>query len=433
MPEPLARQHGYIEEEYFVSGEAASYAESGNWGTDGSWSVTPATTALYETRMVIRRPADPSRFDGTVIVEWLNVSSGQDVDPVFSQAHEELLSHGTVWVGVSAQRAGIDGTGNTIPIPGPTPTPLNKWDPQRYGTLNHPGDDYSYDMFTQAGVSLLRRDGPDPLAGLQVGSLIAAGESQSAARMVTYVNAIHPGTGLFDGFLVHSRGKGGSVLHADGPPQPPFAWIRADLPVPVLQFETESDIFGIEFVKARQPDTDLIRTWEVAGTAHLDRALIDYKAQTERPEGASGDPITDACGRVNEGPQGPVMSAAISHLRQWVSRRELPPAAEQIGTSGDAIARDTNGIALGGVRTPPVDAPIATLRGDNPSAGSYACALFGSTAPFDAVKLASMYPTHSAYVDRVTRSATEARDRGFLTEAGSLALIEAAQQSTAGS
>ena len=54
--------------------------------------------------------------------------------------------------------------------------------------------------------------GIDPLGGLQLERLIAAGESQSAFRLVTYVNAIHPLADVYDGFLIHSRGGGGAPL-----------------------------------------------------------------------------------------------------------------------------------------------------------------------------------------------------------------------------
>jgi hypothetical protein len=30
--------------------------------------------------MLVRAPIDPRRFNGTVLVEWLNVSVGRDVD-----------------------------------------------------------------------------------------------------------------------------------------------------------------------------------------------------------------------------------------------------------------------------------------------------------------------------------------------------------------
>src|SRR5580704_17817638 len=65
---------GYVTEEFFASGTASVFEPSAPFGPDGRWSVTPGSTAPYRTRFVVRRPSDPARFNGTVLVEWFNVS-----------------------------------------------------------------------------------------------------------------------------------------------------------------------------------------------------------------------------------------------------------------------------------------------------------------------------------------------------------------------
>lgn len=440
MPHALAEKYGYVEEEYFISGEATAYSVSGSPTGDGSWTAQPDRSAPYTTRLLVRRPADASRVDGTVVMEWLNVSSGQDSDVEFAQLHDELMAHGTMWVGVSAQSVGIAG-GTSMAMPGLQPSPLTSWDPLRYEPLTHPGDDYSYDIFSQAGAALVRPPGIDPLAGAPIRALIAAGESQSAARMVTYINAVHPVAELFDGFLVHSRGDGGAPLQVGSAALPHPARIRVDLDVPVFQVETETDILGLSFVEARQPDTDLLRTWEVAGTSHLDRRLLDYLRDEANPADNTGgpqagpetavDPITTECGPVNDGPQSAVLTKALSDLRAWVVDGVLPAAGPPIDVRDGAIVRDELGIARGGIRTPPVDAPIAVLRGDNPFAGGYACSLFGSTQVLDSGTLAQRYPDRAAYLDAVRRSARSAADAGHLLDADADAFIEAAQRDAA--
>jgi hypothetical protein len=117
------------------------------------------TTAPYTTRLLVRRPTRASDFNGTVVVEWLNVSSKTDVDVDFGYLADEILRKGDAWVGVSAQAAGIDSTGGSQF--GPAAVGLKAWDPERYGALHHPGDAYSYDIFSQAGRAGLRRH-PDP-------------------------------------------------------------------------------------------------------------------------------------------------------------------------------------------------------------------------------------------------------------------------------
>jgi hypothetical protein len=219
--------YGYVEQEYFFAGTATAYG----WVTapteDGVWSVKPTTTASYKTRMLVRRPTDPTKFNGTVIVESFNDTGGVDADPEFGFAHAELLRSGFGYVGVSAQAQGVVG-----------------------GT-----DDYAYDIYTQAARTLRHPGAIDPLGGLSPARLIGDGESQSAIRMVTYVNAIHPIENVFDGFFIHSRFGGGALLNgfADAGIEgilagPSPAHIRGDLTVPVFQFETETDVPGLETV-----------------------------------------------------------------------------------------------------------------------------------------------------------------------------------------
>ncbi len=185
--------YGYVEQEYFFAGTATAY----DWVTpptvDGVWSVKTTTTASYKTRMLVRRPTDPTKFNGTVLVEWLNDTGGVDADPDFGYAYAELLRSGFGYVGVSAQAQGVVGGGVSLSaLTGIAVKPLVQEDPDRYGSLQHPGDDYAYDIYTQAARALRHPGAVDPLGGLKPARLIGDGESQSAIRMVTYVNAIHP-------------------------------------------------------------------------------------------------------------------------------------------------------------------------------------------------------------------------------------------------
>ena len=159
-----------------------------------------------------------------MIVEWLNVSAGMDEAPDWLYGHDEIYRSGDAWVGISAQAAGVNA--------------LKSSDPARYGSLTHPGDSFSYDIFSQAGMTV-RAKASTVLPGLHPQMVITDGESQSAVRLATYVDGIAPLTNVFDGFVIHSRGSNGAPLSQSPQPTvdtPTVLETRSDLKTPVLTF-----------------------------------------------------------------------------------------------------------------------------------------------------------------------------------------------------
>ena len=426
---------GYVEEEYFIEGDATSYAMVGEPTPDGVWEAEEDDTAPYRTRIIVRRPADPDDFSGTVVVEWLNVSAGRDADPDWGYLHPELIREGHAWVGVSAQSVGVVG-GDAVLEGIALEGGLAGSDPDRYGTLTHPGDRYAFDIFTQAGAALLSSDGPDPLGELEPTSVIAAGESQSAFFLTTYVNAVQLLAGLYDGFLVHSRGAGAPELSGARLGEGTLTdavQIRTDLDEPVLIFETETDLTELGYFAARQDDTDSVRVWEVAGTAHADAYLLEdvYGVPAE----ADVASILDCAAPLNDGPQHEVLQAGFHHLVDWIAGGTPPPESPRLDVSdGDppVIDRDELGLALGGIRTPPVDVPVATLSGDPVEGGAEFCFLFGSTVPFDEATLAELYPTYADYVAAFEAAADEAVAAGFLLRVDADAMVAEAEAADIG-
>ena len=267
---------GYVEEEFLLSGEAQAYGLTGDRTPDGNWSAVPAGTAAYVTRILVRRPADDAEFSGTVVVEWLNVSGGIDAPPIWMMEHTHLIRRRHAWVGVSAQKAGLDGGGLVD-----NGMHLKKLFPGRYAVLSHPGDAWSFDMFSQAGRVV--RDRAAVLGAHAPRQLIAAGHSQSAAFLVTYLNAIDPAARVYDGFAVHGRtGEGASLTDGFTPARSQGMTadpIRADLRVPVLVVQTETDQTLLGAGRVHQPDGELVRTWEIAGAAHGDTYLLIASGQ----------------------------------------------------------------------------------------------------------------------------------------------------------
>jgi len=422
---------GYVQHEYAASGTATAYKAKGPLSDDGRWTFVPDTTATYRTRIVVRRPADPAHFSGTVIVEWNNVSGGVDADPDYTSLAAEITRNGDAWVGVSAQLIGVEGGPVLVPVPGSesvTGKGLKKIDPARYGSLHHPGDGYSFDIYTQVARAL--RSGGPALGGVVPKYVLAAGESQSAIALTTYYDGIQPLTRAFDGFFVHSRasvalpivgpGKYADLAGSIGSSVTPI--FRTDVAAPVLDLQAESDVTGIlKSGVVRQPDSDRYRLWEVTGTAHADRHLL----------GAIGATLN--CGApVNNGPMYLVADAALHSLEQWVSAGTAPPVAPRLDVttgSNAAARRDADGIALGGIRTPPVDVPAEVLSGVPGSNPALICILLGSTKPLSAARLAQLYPSRAVYLQRYDADADRVIQAGFVLEADRAALLAFAEPS----
>lgn len=449
---------GYTTAEFFISGNASSYTLASTPTEDGRWDAMPAESAPFVTRIVVARPADPRKFSGTIVVEWLNVTGGTDAAVDWNAAHREMIRRGHAYVAVSAQKAGLEG-GAALGLGG---TPLKKANPERYSGISHPGDAWSFDMFSQAGRILRGPDAPKVLGPLVARRVIAIGESQSAVYLTTYVNAVDPLAKVYDGFVIHSRFgsaaplQGGSMGGAAG--QPRAVKLRADVRVPVITVLTETDMLDSAipgFHAARQPDHERLRIWEVAGTAHADNytftvgAMDSGTAPLEKLAAASA-PTADVLGGklakpMNNAPQHHyVVHAALWHLDQWIRTRKAPPKAAPLKMttrqgSGQAGGQPTqfvvnaHGIAEGGIRTPWVDVPITRLSGV-PNSGSQLAFLVGVSEPFDAATLARLYPGGKReYLRKFEASLSSAITAGFILPADRKEILDLAALTYSGS
>ena len=100
---------GYERSEYFVAGLVPGYKPTAPLTGDGRWTAAPLGPAAgFKTRFVVYRPTDPAKFNGTVVVEWLNVTAGVDLANDWVMSHNELIRNGAAWVGVSAQAVGVN-------------------------------------------------------------------------------------------------------------------------------------------------------------------------------------------------------------------------------------------------------------------------------------------------------------------------------------
>ena len=340
--------YGYTEREFFFGGTATSFAR----GLD----------APYRSRMLVRLPRDPKKFNGVVAVEWLNVTGQTDLETVWPTAGEYLMQTGTGYVGVSAQMVGVCCG----------PLSLKGWDPQRYATLLHPGDDFSFDIFSQAIQALRDPQGVDPTGNKTVRYVAAAGASQSASRLTTFINDGYNRGGI-DVFNI-TRGGG------------PFE----DFSTPIFQLNEE----GLD---QHHPDSSRYRLWEEAGTAHAPMAWWGYVWRMQMEHGGvpgAPDAVDAACS-VNRGRVDYSGRALAYWTNQYLLRGKLPPSAPRIerDAAGEPV-RDEHGLAVGGLRHSFVEVPVAYNSAEG-------CPLWGTYEAWTDGQIRSLYPTHAAYVSKV--------------------------------
>jgi hypothetical protein len=408
-------QWGYVEEEFFIEGTANRYnTPSRATGTiiDGGHP--------YKTRILVRRPANAARFEGTVFVEWSNVTNNTDSDNDWHQVYGHVLRSGYAWVLVAAQRQAVHATNSG----------LREWNPGRYGTLDLTkggtilNDALSYDVFSQAAqaVKSPKKGAVSPLGKLVPRRVIATGHSQSGGRLITYYNSVVPLGNVFDAFIM--RGSTGNTA------------VRDDLGIKVFALQAEADVLsGLNY---RKPDSSIYRLWEVAGTSHG-----DYQGQALSRAPLTirdlGIPLSADCTVEPSRSWVPfqhVFAAAMDHLVVWLKKGTPPPSGadrwvELASTSPVVIARDSHGNALGGIRLPDMAVPTALNTGQNTGPGL--CSVRGRTVPFDVDTLAGLYSRHAVYVNKVRDAARESVADGFLLRPDADATVEKAHGSIVGS
>jgi Alpha/beta hydrolase domain len=425
---------GYRADEYFVEGNAVRFGPTAgtDLGRDGRWSVEPVESAAYKTRMVVLRPVDTAAFNGTVVVLWNNVSAGYE--NFTGGDSPEVFENGYAYVAASVQRVGVH-----------NPQGLRHWDPERYGSLSIPGDDYSYDIYTQLANLVAPdrpRDGLDPLDGLDVRRMIAQGASQSAARLASYFNGVQPLSRRFDAFFFAMYFGGGTPLEvgdevmtvggANEPGQPRIPeglhLLRDDLGLPVMVVNTECE--ATSCYPVRQPDTDRFRYWEVAGASHVSLpAMASSSARMERDFGFAIPLQDESLQAVNQVSVAPVVDAALHHLQAWLLDGTPPPTQPRITFAGDppAIARDEHDIARGGIRLPQVEVPLAHNSAIQQSPDIFA-RLVGYHRSFSHETVRALYGTRDEYLARYGAATLAAEAAGVILSRDVGPLLEEAEQ-----
>ncbi len=423
---------GYVEEEYLVSGNANIYEYVDNAAQRPEVQVA-IPDVPYTTRILVRKPRNPARFNGTVLVDVLNATAGWDGDAVWYGNYPYIIRSGAAWVGVSTKPVTVnflrDGWGRP-----PWPTR----NASRYATLSMPEFGQVWDMLTQVGALLKSdRDRGNPMRRYDVERLIMVGYSQSAAYQVTYANSFHElsrqrnGQPVYDGYLITAGGASAKDVNAFTIENLPRGDLRniVQVDVPVIKVQTQTEVVNFPSYPTRQSEAQYpwVRTYEIAGGSHVDSWRDVEGGQALVRD--LGLPPSFCPAPAN--PKNPLRtafyeSAALSNLIRWIRHGVQPPPSRFMeltttSTGAFALARDADGNVIGGVRPPELQAPIGTYLESNSGPGF--CGLYGGFSLFSAERIDELYPRRRSYEREFIRGVWDSvRDR-YLLPADAVTLL----------
>jgi hypothetical protein len=377
----------YTETEYLLAGAASSYA-----GPATGPAEVVSGGHRYVTRVLARYPERLSRFSGRVLVEPFNTTYGVDLDALWQHVGPLLQAQGDAWIGISARAWSA--------------AELRRRDPQRYADVDLASSDLEWDLL-RAIATLLKQGGEhSPLHHLPVRHVYLGGYSQSGVDTATFAAAFGSG---YDGFFPACHAASLTPL-AVGEDLPRFEY--APMPpvgVPVIEVQSQSDVEGFRFddfanpgsASVRRDDSDAasdrFRLYEIAGAPHAAK-------------------VVGCEGNGSSFPMSAFVRAALRHLFRWAEDGVPPPKAPRIALKIDDVvaeaAVDRFGNAVGGVRSPFLDVPMA--RYEVHSTPGPLCALVGREVPLAREVLVGSYGDVASYLAGFTASLDAAIRAGFL-------------------
>ena len=338
--------HGYVEREFLVRGEG------------------------WTTRVLTRAPADPARASGVLQVEALHPEF--DTAATWRVLHPWVLRTGGAWLGVTTARV----TAASM---------REQFDPVRYAELHLPDDLAGQDVVA-AVVRAVRTGELDLLGGVPVHRAHLSGWSMTGSFVRVFLGEGHheavrlpDGRPVLDGYVVGiSSGGAGPAGYPPPPGQPvpaaddPRRTVGGhDVPVVEVLSETESATHAPVLRPDSDDPGDRYRLYQVAGTAHdgtgPSEVLVNAAQYRARGLPTGSNQVVEQRSRTR---LDLVARAVFAALDAWVADGVPMPRADRFGFAEGSdrripdgarpLARDAVGNVLGGVRTPWVEAPLAS-------------------------------------------------------------------------
>ena len=357
----------YVIDEYRISGTAAG--------------------APYETRLVIRKPRDDSKFSGLIVAEAMHPAGAAHA---FEYNSLYIMDEGHIAVEIDTQ--GIE--------------QIAAFNPERYGFVKFANEQTS-EILAQAGA-LIKSD-QSPIAELDVRKMILWGTSASSGILVRYLPShkvfkLANMQNIYDGFMPTMNGS-----------------TIAPVDVPIIQVPTQHEF---QNVATATQDSDepgkQFRVYEFPGMAHLDTRNTFRRFTQE-----------DCVHPLSHFPIDAYTSVALHHLLQWVDKGIAPPKAPRVimdlftVNDGSLMQLDEYGNPVGGIRNVYVDLPTVKytmINEPNPNSTGpglgrmntpLLCALSGWETALPQATLRAKYGSPENYVRMVEARLNELEAEGW--------------------
>ncbi|BBP53686.1 hypothetical protein PHLH3_33120 [Pseudomonas sp. St386] len=406
-------KYGYIEEEFYLQGVAPAITAAGK----------TLFEAPYTTRILVRKPADPAHFNGTVVIEPFSWFGERAAGWILSRDY--LLRRGYAYVGYTlnmnkpavdpkfisetpaAEAEQIGQYGRIVNFEF-----MRRFDYARYAPL---GTYYDPERFTrgegpdpfvpqsqgiaaQLALLLKTNAAQGPLAGLDVQRVYVNSWAVTAQAWMDYLDQgrhqqwrMPDERPLIDAYMTGRMAYGevgGDVIRLPRkmPDGVPFVTVYS-------QSELMHDVIeGIDL----PPDSDSpqLRYYEVTGMPHLRLADLGTE-HTELFAADVGKGDDPRCRTLYDEPAELVVSALLDGMDQWVREGKAMPKSPRVVREGKAAVRDpASGNLQGGVRPPWIQVPSAAYLTDQETG----CGLIYDTKePYSKDVLRQRYGSFSHY------------------------------------
>jgi hypothetical protein len=424
-------EHDYAEDEYLIDGISNIYQEDEN----GKVAVL-YPNAPYVNRMLVRRPKNPARFSGNVVVEVLNPSARYDIDRIWVETWRYLVSHGDIYIGITSK--------------GDVLGSLKKFDSRRYAEMHwkNPLPDRPvprqvpfpvlvenengmlWDMLSDLSMALRSDTALNPICGYGNPYVYLAGWSQCGSFITRYRETFadqasaNIGKPVFDGYF--HAGAGSSRAPINSFTESELFWTnRPDFkgyiasPEPFMVINTETETPHTRWKGDIDTPQARFRVYEIAGSSHDNKYnLTDYYADKTDVKKIGLDQLFYGIEPFPmDLPYEYLFASAMRNLFAWVRQGVPAPASKILDKFADGESKkDALGNSIGGLRSPFVDYPTGvyskycTLKDDPSKQRDF----WGHVRPFSPDMLKALYGTLENHEKLVAARTDELIAQGYL-------------------